>query len=89
MNSVMLQSALLWFFCYHSSLATARMGQISIYAYSTPWYDLSIGSQKSIQKMIQRSNCSFVYSGFGIMQCDLQTFKMVCIANSDNYAFYL
>lgn len=82
LNSVILQSALIWYFCYHSSLATVRMGQISLYAYSTPWYQLSIDSQKSIQMMIQRSNCHFGYSGFGILQCNLQTLKMVCIAKS-------
>lgn len=78
LNSLMLQSTLIWLFCYHSSLATVHMGHISIYAYSTPWYKLSIGSQKIIQLMIQRSNCRFGYSGFGILQCNLDTLKMVC-----------
>lgn len=77
LNSIMLQSALIWFFCYHSSLVTIRMGQVAEIAYSMPWYTFSMDSQKCVTMMIQRSNQHFGYSGLGILQCDLQTLSMV------------
>lgn len=77
LNSVMLQGALIWFFCYHSSLASSRLAEIAFNAYKMSWYEMSVGSQRSILLIIQRSNCPFAYSGFGIWQCNLQTLSMV------------
>ncbi|XP_055319545.1 uncharacterized protein LOC129577107 [Sitodiplosis mosellana] len=77
LNSVTLQGALIWFFCYHSALVAMRMGEVSNVAYALPWYHFSITSQKGVMMMLRQSNKHFAYRGFGILQCDLQTLKMM------------
>lgn len=77
LTSVALQSALIWFFCYHSALVSERMSIVSDVTYSLPWHCFSINSQKCIMMMLRQSNKHFVYRGFGIVQCDMQTLKMV------------
>lgn len=96
LNSVMLQSALIYLFCYHSSLVSHRMGQVAHFSYSTTWYNFPIKTQKQILLMIQRSNVRFVYTGLGIFQCDLQTLSMVkashqyiCSITSPHMVFFL
>lgn len=77
LNSAMLQVALIWFFCYYSALVSMRMEQFSNVAYSIHWYQFSIVSQKSILMIIRQSQKDFSYKGFGILQCDMETLKMV------------
>lgn len=78
LNSVALQSALIWYFCYHSALVSWRLSEVSDVTYALPWHYFSIKSQKCIMMMLRQSNKYFVYRGFGILQCDLPTLKMVC-----------
>lgn len=78
LNSAMLQIALIWFFCYYSALVSMRMNQVAHIAYSIRWYRFTKDSQNSILMMIRQSNLHFAYKGFGILQCDMETLKMVC-----------
>lgn len=78
LNSAMLQVALIWFFCYYSALVSMRMSQVADVAYSIRWYRFATDAQHSIIMLIRTSNKSFAYQGFGIMQCNMETLKMVC-----------
>lgn len=84
LNSVMLQTALIWFFCYHSALVTQRLDEIGDYAYSLKWYRYSEVSQKPTLMLIRQSNKRLTYSGLGIFRCDMQTFSMVCFTFNFN-----
>lgn len=86
LTSVMLQTMLIWYFCYHSQLVTTRMSQISDFAFSVNWYRFPNILQRCTLLLIQQSNKRFAYSGFGIMQCDMQTLSMVCF--TFNWAFF-
>lgn len=78
LNSAMLQVAVIWFFCYYSALVSMRMEQVAHVAYSIRWYRFTKDSQNCILMMIRQSNQHFAYKGFGILQCDMETLKMVC-----------
>lgn len=77
LNSVALQFALIWFFCYHSALVSERMNEVSDVAYSLPWHCFSLNTQKYIILILRQSNKEFVYRGLGILRVNMETLKMV------------
>lgn len=79
LNSVMLQTTLIWYICYHSALVSMRLSQISEFVYFMNWYKCPCDLQGAIKMMIQQSNERFSYSGFGILKCDMQTLSMVSL----------
>lgn len=78
----MLQGALIWFYCKFAALVSDRMDQIADFAYSTLWYRFPVQCQKPVQTIIQQSNVKFVYTGLGIVMCNMQTLKTVHPSNT-------
>lgn len=70
---------LLWsfFLCYSASLSSDVIASIGDIAYNGNWIEYPIGYRKYIRLMIQRSECTAVFTGFKIFRCNLQTFVMV------------
>lgn len=76
-GAIVSQVMLIWYSCYYSAFVSIRMRQISHFAYSICWYQFPTKFQKNIMMIIRQSNEKFMYTGFGIVNCNLETVKMV------------
>lgn len=64
-------------YCYYGNRVTSRPIQLAQSVYETPWYLLSVRRQKRINMMIRHGEYELYYSGYGIVTCSLETFRLV------------
>lgn len=64
-------------YCFFGKMATESFEQMSICLYESNWTEFSVDLQKYIMLMIQNSQRTLFYHGFGIINLDLMTFCKV------------
>lgn len=80
LQSIMTTLALIliiFIFCYYGNMVTWECHLVSISAYDTLWYLYPIQMQKHIILIMQRSQRPFLFTGFKITICSLQSFTNV------------
>lgn len=71
-------ATVLFVYCYYGSIATNRLTAYSKTIYNCKWYLLPSDMQKSFIVMIACAQHPQFYTGFGMINLNLETFSTVC-----------
>lgn len=86
--AVVVSAANMFVYCFYGKMATESFEQMSSCLYESNWKELSVDLQKYMMLMIQNSQRSLSYHGFGMINLDLMTFCKVS-EYRPNYRFLM
>lgn len=75
--AVIVSAANLFTYCYFGKIATESFEKMSNCLFESNWQAFSVDLQKYIKLMIQNTQQSIFYHGFGMVKLDLMTFTEV------------
>lgn len=64
-------------YCYYGDRITRKPTHFIESVYDTPWYLLQAKHQRGIYTMIIYGQNEIIYSGYGVIDCSLETFGQV------------
>lgn len=76
-NCLMSQSLLNFVSCFYGGNITVKLFDMGYDVYTSNWYRFPLADQKSIQRIIQRSQIRYRLMGFKIFTCSMETFLTV------------
>lgn len=76
-NAVMLSVTNLYLYCYAGATVTINFSKYSKTIFQRDWYLMSVGLQKYLILMIRSAHRPLVFTGYGILKLDLETFTSV------------
>lgn len=77
MNAVCISTTNLYLYCYGGASITAVCLKYSDTVFAMDWYIMPVHLQKYLILMIRSGNQRLVFSGYGILKLNLETFTSV------------
>lgn len=81
MNCMASQSLLNFVSCFYGGNITVQFYEMGNVVYTTNWYRFPLSDQKSVRRVIERSQIRYCLMGFKIFTCSMETFLAVTKKN--------
>lgn len=65
-------------YCYYASRISHTVGLNAAHAYSSNWYLFTIDQQRCLQMILTHAQVKRNFTGYGIIDCSMEVFLMVC-----------
>lgn len=78
LNTLLIQILFNYVICSYASNVSAKLSSVSDIVYNSFWYKYPAELQKLLPLLTQRSQTPYIITGYGIINCSLDTFLLVC-----------
>lgn len=69
----------MYIFCNNGNIISSESTDVAMNAYNSLWYRYSLSLQPFMVLILRRSQQPFVFKGFKMANCNLETFKKVFV----------